>query len=155
MKTIEEIHEFYNVKEGRKYRITHMGDFCAFRLYGVRKNDIFTVRNEYIFFMKFDNAKIDQGFHISTLSKCNYEEVHEILDNEERKYLSAVIKPFRDKIIRISKDIDSDNDEFIYIVYQEMDEDETNGMFFPKFPKGKMYKGMKNGEEYTLEELGL
>ena len=71
-----------------------------------------------------------------------------ILDEAEKRYLSAVIKPFRDKVTAICKvnDIESD-----YIVISL----EFENVCLPDFPTGTMYKGMKKGHDYTIEELGL
>ena len=77
---------------------------------------------------------------------------HQILDKEEKEYLSAVIKPFRDEILYIVKhnalveDIDY---QYISIGLSEPN------MSFPTFRKGTMYKGMELNKKYTLKELGL
>ena len=73
----------------------------------------------------------------------------EILDEEEKEYLSNVIKPFRDKVEYIVKETSSYN-EYIKITIKN-----DGGLCFPNFKKGTMYKGMKKNKEYTLEELGL
>ena len=73
-----------------------------------------------------------------------------ILDDVEKAYLSAVIKPFREKV------------EYVYKICLEIDKREyleislENGVIsFPCFEKGTMYKGMELSKPYTLEELGL
>lgn len=76
------------------------------------------------------------------------EEKNEILDEVEKEYLRAVIKPFRKRMTCIKKSRYF-NYEFIIL---NLDND---GIFLPSFKKGKMYKGMKEDKEYTLEELGL
>ena len=78
------------------------------------------------------------------------EDKREILDEVEKEYLRAVIKPFRKKIDYISKNILEYNKfEFISIGLR------GDSMTFPNFKKNTMYKGMMSGKEYTLEELGL
>ena len=78
-------------------------------------------------------------------------EEHQILDKEEKEYLSAVIKPFRDRITYISKEQTlGGTKERIIIEY-----DNDSRMALPFFEKGKEYKDMKIDNEYTLEELGL
>ena len=72
-----------------------------------------------------------------------------ILDEEEKEYLSNVIKPFRDKVEYIIK-FDLLPEEYISIC---LPEHETIDL--PCFKRGTMYKGMEIEEEYTLEELGL
>lgn len=76
------------------------------------------------------------------------EDKKEILDEVEKEYLRAVIKPFRKRMTCIKKSRYF-NYEFIIL---NLDND---GIFLPSFKKGKMYKGMKEDKEYTLEELGL
>lgn len=72
-----------------------------------------------------------------------------ILDNVEREYLSAVIKPFRKKVRYICKKGCGSN-EYIDIGIQE-----DCSIPFPDFKVGSMYKGMEFGKDYTLKELGL
>ena len=72
----------------------------------------------------------------------------QILDDAEKRYLSAVIRPFRDRVKYIEK-IDCACEEYIYI---QVNRDWT---ILPRFKKSTMYKDMKIGKAYTLEELGL
>lgn len=80
------------------------------------------------------------------------EEYHEqpILDEKEKEYLSAVIRPWRDKVISIAK-CEYDIFEFIQIKI----DGEEYGLYLPNFEEGTMYKGMELDREYTLEELGI
>ena len=78
----------------------------------------------------------------------------QILDDAERKYLSAVISPFRDRvkhICRVWYITSSDEYQRIYITLS----DDSYNIDLPFFKKETMYKGMKIGKAYTLEELGL
>lgn len=75
-----------------------------------------------------------------------------ILNEKEKEYLSAVIKPFRNKVSLISKR-SNDNGQFISIEIEE--KPHNNNMFFPYFEEGTMYKGMEINKYYTLEELEL
>ena len=86
-----------------------------------------------------------------SLEWLNQEYKDPIIDDVERKYLSAVIKPFRKKIsyIRKSKDV-SNGKKYIKI---ELCDGDT--MYFPYLANDEMYKGMKLDRSYTLEELGL
>ena len=77
--------------------------------------------------------------------------VPDILDDVEKRYLSAVIRPFRkrvDSIIKISDPLSYDK-EYIFI---KLDEDSVS---LPYFKVGTMYQGMELERAYTLEELGL
>ena len=73
-----------------------------------------------------------------------------VLDDVEKAYLSAVIKPFREEV------------KYAYKICSKIDKREyleislENGVIsFPYFEKGTMYKGMEAKKTYTLEELGL
>lgn len=81
------------------------------------------------------------------------EDKKEILDEVEKEYLRAVIKPFRKRIKKIVKyfvRFDSGHYDFIDIYLISGEE-----ITFPYFEQNTMYKGMISGKEYTLEELGL
>ena len=73
----------------------------------------------------------------------------EILNKEEKEYLSAVIKPFRDDVEYIKKN------DFIKYEYISICVEKDNTIIFPNFKKGTMYKGMEINKEYSLKELGL
>lgn len=72
-----------------------------------------------------------------------------ILDDVEKDYLSAVIKPFRKRIkyIEIRK---IGSRQFVYIELSSGD-----CMSFPNFKENTMYKGMEPRKHYSLDELGL
>lgn len=74
-----------------------------------------------------------------------------VLDEVEREYLSATIKPFRKMIAYIVKAQDfDDGKQCIRIILQNGD-----GMHFPYLDDDEMYKGMEVNKDYSLEELGL
>ena len=89
--------------------------------------------------------------YLKNLEWLNQEYKDPILDDVEREYLSAVIKPFRKKVscIRKSKDARKGKN---YIKIEFCDGDR---MFFPNLSNDEMYKGMEPDRNYTLEELGL
>ena len=76
-----------------------------------------------------------------------------ILTDAERKYLSAVLRPFKENVRTICKKyFQSYSDlSYEYIVVKLS----TERWGFPKFIEGTMYKGMELDKEYSLEELGL
>ena len=79
-----------------------------------------------------------------------------ILDEVEKKYLRAVIRPFKNKkevVITIIK-VDMRGVENLEINIKR-DYDFETTLYFPPFEKDTMYKGMELGKEYILEELGL
>lgn len=87
---------------------------------------------------------------VEAILKWLDEEHHEkVLNDTEKAYLSAVIKPFRDRISYIVKRYWSVMTECIDI------QTETDTTSLPRFKKNDMYKGMKVNRHYTLEELGL
>lgn len=74
-----------------------------------------------------------------------------ILDDVEKDYLSAVIKPFRKNVNYISKQKKPDGPmEFIHIDLSDGDVAD-----FPNFKANTMYRGMEVDKDYTLQELGL
>lgn len=83
----------------------------------------------------------------------NVYEHKEILDAKEKEYLSAVIKPFKNRVNNISK-IKTIN-EFICIQLSGIYGHTTEEVCLPYFKKDTMYKGMYRGKKYTLKELGL
>ena len=91
--------------------------------------------------------------HLSLFLSWLEEEYKEpILDDVEKAYLSAVIKPFRKDIEYIVKfKRYSDKKEYIYMTMKKDDD----YCALPVFEKGTMYKGMEVNKRYTLEELGL
>ena len=82
-----------------------------------------------------------------------YEAKKEILDEAEKRYLRGVIRPFRDKVKYVKKIVFFYGDTIISIRIEE-----NNKIWyieFPPFKKDRMYKGMEENKEYTLEELRL
>ena len=79
-----------------------------------------------------------------------------ILDDEEREYLSAVIKPFRERVWYIRKAVADDIDTYkcSYYIFIRFN-DGGNDMNFPVFHEPDMYKGMKFGKMYSPKDLGL
>lgn len=74
-----------------------------------------------------------------------------LLNDAEKEYLSAVIKPFRNRVKYIVKTYGvSEARQFIKII---MCDGEYSNL--PFFKEGTMYKGMKVDKQYTLQELGL
>ena len=90
----------------------------------------------------FSDKFLDQEINIT---------VPDILDDVEKRYLSAVIRPFRkrvDSIMKISDPLGYEK-EYIFI---KLDEDSFS---LPYFTAGTMYQGMELERAYTLKELGL
>ena len=83
--------------------------------------------------------------------KTVYEDGKEILDEVEKKYLSLVISPFKNKVKTITKISKTIGDK-AYIKIFLINNDICN---LPDFEINTMYKGMEADKEYTLKELGL
>lgn len=87
------------------------------------------------------------------------EEVKDILDKEEKEYLSNVIKPFRDRVNLIRKSNSKLADDIYYKVIEISIKSlipywRNEVIVLPAF-KSNLYSDMEIGKEYTLEELGL
>ena len=98
-----------------------------------------------------DIIKVERPTRYETVYERVEEDKKEILDETEREYLKAVIKPFKNKIGTVCKvQVSSGDKEYLIIRLKNKDY-----MTFPTFEKGTMYKGMKTNVNYTLKELEL
>lgn len=70
-----------------------------------------------------------------------------ILDDVEKRYLSAVIRPFRKDVVEICK---KQGKGYEYLSFNG-----EKHFYLPFFDAGTMYKGMEPDRWYTLEGLGL
>ena len=75
----------------------------------------------------------------------------QILDDAERRYLSAVIRPFRNRVTGICK---RGGERYEYLRFNGRFNWEKS-FYLPNFKAGTMYKDMEPDRWYTLEELGL
>ena len=110
------------------------------------------IRTEKGWFAKL--GEVDTVFNNSATAVffwLDAEHIEPILDDAERDYLSAVIRPFRDKVLGITKFLDTKTGE----EYIAIDTGEETATLLPNFEAETMYKGMNLREEYRLEELGL
>ena len=78
-----------------------------------------------------------------------YKYIPEILDEDEKRYLKQVIRPFKDRVKYIVKHRTSVSQEVITIC---VDDYSVN---LPLFERHTMYKNMKINEHYTLEDLNI
>ena len=86
------------------------------------------------------------------LNKEKYKEP--ILTDEEREYLQAFIKTFRDEIKSIGKYGNNTGMEYL-MVFLKGEEYFPECYKMPYFLENTAFKNMKGGKKYTLEELGL
>nr|DAL24239.1 MAG TPA_asm: hypothetical protein [Caudoviricetes sp.] len=100
----------------------------------------------------------DEGFYLSfTTPTFKYSFlvcIYNILDKVEKEYLKGIIGPFRDKILHITKDTYHGN-EYISIMYKDLNKNIRGCINLPSFKPNTMYKGMKLDKDYTLDELNL
>lgn len=78
-----------------------------------------------------------------------------ILDNIEKRYLENVLRPFKSRVMFISKSEDFDYEHIWIRVALPIHKHGNTTCNFPYFDKGTMYKGMELYKPYSLEELGL
>lgn len=138
------------------------GDYCVFKNgdkaiktgnYVGTHNAVVPLREynnklEHNFNPRRDIVRVDRPTEYKTIYKNDG-----ILDSTEKKYLAAVIAPFRDKVKNIAK-IDKDNGKQ-YICICHYGGLYIENIALPYFKSGAMYVGMKSNRVYTLEELGL
>ena len=126
----------------------------------IRRND--WKKDNYITLI--DNQVVSQngwssGLCIDDFSANWWEEYKEpVLTDKEKEYLSAVIRPFRDRVVYICKVEGDECSQFISIKAKKYDYDEENSNEYidlPYFREDTMYVNMEVGKEYNLEELGL
>ena len=82
------------------------------------------------------------------------EKINSVLDAAEKRYLTNIIKPFKDQVIAIAKR-SANYGEFIDIMIDEGKIGDCGNIYLPYFKPDSMYKGMKVGREYPLDQLGL
>lgn len=77
----------------------------------------------------------------------------QILDDAKRRYLRAVIRPFRNRVEYIVKSSSWCNRDCCYVKvgFRDLSDD----MKFPLLREDDMYKDMELDRNYSLEELGL
>lgn len=127
--------EFFIKNDNTRYRISKNGMF--------RYSDIY-------------NEWVVAGVKLIEILKGEAEIIKiskPILNETEKRYLSNVIKPFRDKVDSIIK-VYADEFEGIRVAYKD-----SNGMiiafYLPAFEKGAMYEGMELYKKYSVEDLGI
>lgn len=114
-----------------------------------------TWEEDFYIYMEDDHIIDEKGtmdiFLLSTKPCWELYEEKPILTDNEKDYLSTVIKPFRNRVKTIKKHSYADK-EYVLINLTDNNDDI---IFFPSFEIGKYYKGMKIDVEYTLDELGI
>lgn len=102
-----------------------------------------------------DTIRINDTVINALLTWLNKAHKEPILDEAEKKYLSAVIRPFRGRVKYICKIESLFRMGMQFIKISTGDNYCDDSITFPLFASGTMYRGMKANKDYTLEELGL
>ena len=129
----------------RNGKITRLDDSTCFIFLSNYTEDLINIYSD------FDIIKVERPVEYKTIFERAEDGGEKILDETEKEYLKVVIKPFKNRIksIRKLQGLES-TDEYLVINLKN-----CGSMSFPDFEKGIMYKGMEQGKEYTLKELGL
>ena len=145
--------------------MNHMGEVAE--MLGVHLGEEFKVKDEdranYLY--KFTEEKLEGMYSKNVVFEASntligllngkFEVVKlPILNEKEKEYLSYVIKPFRNSVKYIYK-FTCANGDYEAIAAKIEAYGYCDGLSFPKFKKGSMYKGMELTREYSLEELDL
>ena len=119
-------------------------------------DELLTSTSFYHFCLKYgmDNSLYD-GDYQNVIKWLNEE--HQILDDVEKKYLRNILEPLKTESTFLKKEQYTNCcAECIYVGnVKSYKKGKTSFMYLPFFERGTMYKGMKQGRKYTLEELGL
>ena len=145
MNYMKQVAEMLGVVLGEKFKINFHGDISSDEYY-IDETTIHEVCdgrvNDYCYPLLI--ALLNGTDTVVKLPKS-------ILTEKEKEYLSAVIKPFRDRVEKIYKfRYTYSSSECIAISIKD-----DNNVYLPSFERGTMYKGMELEKAYTLEELGL
>lgn len=146
MNHMKEVAQLLGVEIGEEFKIEGNPDYRRYKL-----------TEEHLMYTS------DDGWHmmpttISYLLNGKYKVVKipkPILDDVEKEYLSYVIKPFRNRIKYFYKYPCGANGNYEAITAKIETYGYCDCLNFPKFKKGSMYKNMKAGKEYSVEELGI
>lgn len=106
----------------------------------------------------FSEASVVKYLDITDLNYGTWELYKEpILTQEEKEYLSNVIKPFKNRVRYIIKytNLSGLNEEYIQICVKTYAGELNEDINLPLFVEGSMYKNMKKVHRYSLKELGL
>lgn len=141
MNYMEQVAKMLGVELEEEFKVSNYNEAFKITKYGMENFSDFS-------------AKWDFANHILLgVLIGKYEIKKPILDDIEKVYLSNIIKPFRDMVTSVIK-YDSGKYEYIAIKCRSLEEYIWT-VHFPPFKKGTMYKGMKTGKKYTLEDLEL
>lgn len=141
MNYIQEVVKILGLEIGEEFRLKEEGIRDYRDKYVFKKDGIYTAdtgeKRSYL----LDNI-LYGNLEIIKLPKI-------ILNEKEKKYLSLVINPWRNRVdYIIKKNFNGEEHIEIWFLYGEC-------MPFPDFNEGQRYKGMEAEHRYSLKDLGL
>ena len=142
-----EVAKLLGLKLGEEFRIKGVNSSYRFKLTAIGLMSSW--RNS----SKWNSSGLLEEF-ITGHYQISKEKTNSVLDPAEKRYLSNIIKPFKDQVIAIAKK-SANYGEFIDIMIDEGDIGDCGNIYLPYFKPDSMYKGMKVNREYTLDQLGL
>lgn len=102
----------------------------------------------------YNDNNLKSSFYIDNIYEVWQIYKESILDSEDKKYLSSVIAPFKDRVEYIRR-IQCGAYSYIRIYVDSLVDDTLEVIEFPFFKTNSSYRLMKENEKYTLEELDL
>lgn len=158
MKTIKELLDFFGVEYNKIYRLktNTEKEIGYFKIDNTNGNPIIKYSSD----TKIIKKGGEKIYNILQLRHWDYEEYQEpMLDKEEYKYLSNIIKPFKERVIAIYKIKSTGKNKgynYISIKVKSLSDPQLEEYTdLPLFEAGTMYKGIEENKPYTIEELGL
>ena len=148
MNYMEVVAQILGVDIGEEFDIKDDKDKIAFRKYHLTQFGLCKILDD-----GCDGDYADDIL-VRLLNGC-FKVYQPVLNTAEKEYLDNVIKPFRDKIIYISKLKAGYRSGIGYISITTEDNGWKHYAELPLFGGDSMYKGMEMGKEYSLEDLGL
>ena len=119
----------------------------------------FIINDEFSIELFLNKYKIKKIYKDITCKKVILEIKESLLDDEEKKYLSAIIRPIKDRVINIEKTkVSRGKKEYCYLsigVKSIIPKNISEYILLPCFKKDTMYKKLEYDTKYTLEDLGL
>ena len=146
MNYIEQIAKMLNVEINEEFKIEGYDDNIRFKF---TKNAFMQSCGDGWWFSSCSIMTVLEGYRkLIKLPKP-------VLTDEEKEYLSNMVKPWTNKIKTITNYWGTGNcvNEFIQICY--IQDGFNYYMSLPQFERGSMYKGMELERDYSLEELDL
>ena len=103
----------------------------------------------------FDKTHVG-GCYERAMEWLEQEHNEPVLNDVEKRYLEAVLMPFKDRVLYVEKAIYDDDRAFLRIrIKSILGGDGRESILLPYFHPQKMYVRMEENRRYTIEELGL